>query len=177
MDSTLQVRVIKKAEPVCFAGDIEFPVVFSTGWCDESMRWPAKESRDFFDLVILDPDPAFAETAVSTSLAFEGFHQKCLKSRKAKKAITKTRKWETTKEKMPKWRYKVKAKRCKEKVKSGYRGHKTEERRQEKRRRNEKRERGNQNSGARSQKTVEKAFVLDSTTQRQHQGQRLKDKG
>jgi hypothetical protein len=47
--------------------------------------------------VIPDPDPAFAETAGSTLLAFEGEHKKRLKLRKAEKAITKTRKKESAK--------------------------------------------------------------------------------
>jgi len=43
------------------------------------MRRQTQESRDFFDLVILDPDPTFAVAAGSTLLAFEGEHKKCLK--------------------------------------------------------------------------------------------------
>jgi hypothetical protein len=45
----------------------------------------AKESRDSFDLVILDPDPAFAVAAGSTLLAFKGFQEKCLKCLKCLK--------------------------------------------------------------------------------------------
>ena len=58
----------------------------------------AKEIGDLFDLVILDPDPAFAVAAGSTLLAFEGFQQKCLKLSKANRAITKTRNRESVKE-------------------------------------------------------------------------------
>jgi hypothetical protein len=49
------------------------------------MRRQAKESRDSFDLVILDPDPAFAVAAGSTLLAFKGFQEKCLKCLKCLK--------------------------------------------------------------------------------------------
>jgi hypothetical protein len=79
VDPTLPVGVIKKAESIQFTGDIDFSVLLETACFDESMRCQAKESRDFFDLVILDPDPAFSVAAGSTLLAFEGEHKKCLK--------------------------------------------------------------------------------------------------
>jgi hypothetical protein len=98
VDSALHLRIIKKAEPVCFASDIDFPMLPDTAGFDEDVRGQTQESRDFFDLVILDHDPAFAVAAGSTLLAFEGFQQKCLKLRKANKPITKTRNRESTKE-------------------------------------------------------------------------------
>ena len=79
VDSTPPARLIKKAEPVCLTGDIDFPVLLETACFDENTRGQTKESSDFFEFVTLDPDPAFTVTAGSTLLAFEGEHKKCLK--------------------------------------------------------------------------------------------------
>jgi len=49
------------------------------------MRGQTQESRDPFELVILHPYPAFSVAAGSTLLAFEGFHEKCLKRTKVPK--------------------------------------------------------------------------------------------
>jgi len=85
VDSTLPVGAIKKAESIRFTGDIDFPVLLETACFDKGMSGQTQESRDFFQLVILDPDPAFSVAAGSTLLAFEGFHEKRLKLKKAKK--------------------------------------------------------------------------------------------
>jgi hypothetical protein len=79
VDLTLAVGVIKKAKPIWFAGDIDFPVPPETACFDESISGQTQESRDFFELMILDADPAFAVAASSTLLAFEREHKKCLK--------------------------------------------------------------------------------------------------
>jgi hypothetical protein len=38
VDSTLHLGIIKKAEPVCFAGDIDLPMLFKAACCDENSR-------------------------------------------------------------------------------------------------------------------------------------------
>ena len=85
MDSTPPVGAIKKAESIRFTGDIDFSVLLETTCLDEGMRGQTQESRDPFELVILHPYPAFSVAAGSTLLAFEGFHEKRLKLKKAKK--------------------------------------------------------------------------------------------
>ena len=73
VDSTLHLRIIEKAEPVCFAGDIDFPMLFKTTGCEENVRRETQESGDFFNLAALDSYPAFTVTAGPTSFTFEGF--------------------------------------------------------------------------------------------------------
>jgi hypothetical protein len=79
VDSTTPVRVIEKAESIRLTGDIDFPVLLETACFDEGMRGQTQESGDLFELATLNPDPAFTVAAGSTLLAFERFHEKCLK--------------------------------------------------------------------------------------------------
>jgi hypothetical protein len=96
VDSTLYLRIIKKAETICFTGDVSGPMLFYAACPDESVTWETQEHGDFFDLVVQDLYPAFAVAAGPASFAFERFHESAW-SQEDMKSITKTRKKESTK--------------------------------------------------------------------------------